>query len=58
MFDPKEVNAEFVVDKVATGQVSLGVFQFSPVSNIPPMLQALFHSYTFTMVHKRNYLAL
>jgi hypothetical protein len=58
MFDPKQIHVGFVVDKVVTGQVSLGVFQASPVSNIPPMLQTLFHSYTFNMVHKRNYSAL
>jgi len=58
MFDPKQVHVGFMVDNMATGRVSLGVFQFSPVSNIPPMHQTLFHSYTFNMVHKRYYLAL
>jgi len=58
MFDPKQVHVGFVVGKVAMGQVSHGVFQFSPVSNIPPVLQTLFHSYAFNIVHKRNYSAL
>jgi hypothetical protein len=58
MFDPKQVHVGFVVEKVAIGQVSFGVFQFSPVSTIPPKLQTLFHSYTFNMVDKRNYSAL
>ena len=58
MFDTKQVHVGFVVDKMAIGQVSLEVFQFSPVSNIPPVLQTLFHSYTFNMLHKKNYSAL
>jgi hypothetical protein len=47
MFDCKQFHVGFVVDKVALGQVSLGVFQFSPLSNFPPMRQTLFHSCTF-----------
>jgi hypothetical protein len=58
MFDPKQVHVGSVVDEVGMGQVSLGVFQFSPVSNIPPMFQTLFHSYTLNIVHKINYWAL
>jgi hypothetical protein len=58
MFDPKQVHVGIVVDKMTIGQVSLEVFQFSPVSNIPPVFQTLFLSYTFNMVHKRNYSAL
>jgi len=37
-FDPISVNARFVVDKVALGQVFLRALRFSPVSNIPPTL--------------------
>jgi hypothetical protein len=38
-FDPGSVHAEFVVDKVALGQVFLRVLRFSFVSFIPPVLQ-------------------
>jgi hypothetical protein len=37
-FDPESVHVGFVVDKVALGQVSPLVFQFSPVNFIPSVL--------------------
>jgi hypothetical protein len=37
-FNPGSVHVEFVVDKVALGQVFLRVLRFSPVSFIPPVL--------------------
>ena len=36
--DSRSVNVEIVVHKVAIGQFFLPVFQFSPVSIIPPLL--------------------
>jgi hypothetical protein len=38
-FDPGSVHVEFVVDKVALGQVFPQVLQFSPVNVIPPLLR-------------------
>ena len=35
---PSPIRVEFVVDKVALGQVFLRVLRFFPVSIIPPML--------------------
>jgi hypothetical protein len=40
-FDPGSVHVEFVVDRVALGQVFPRVFLFSPVSFIPPLLHYL-----------------
>jgi hypothetical protein len=37
-FAPGPVHVGFVVDKVALGQVSVRVIQFSPVGLIPPLL--------------------
>jgi hypothetical protein len=37
-FATRAVHVGFVVDKVALGQVSLGVLRLSPVSIIPPLL--------------------
>jgi hypothetical protein len=37
-FDTGLVHLEFVVDKVALGQVFSPVFRFSPVNFIPPLL--------------------
>jgi hypothetical protein len=37
-FDPGSVHVEFVVDKVALGQVFPRVLRFSPVNFIPPVL--------------------
>jgi hypothetical protein len=37
-FSPRAVHVEFVMDKVALGQVSLRVLRFFPVSIIPPLL--------------------
>ena len=37
-FDPGSVHVEFMVDKVALGQVFLRVLRFSPISVIPPVL--------------------
>jgi hypothetical protein len=43
-FDSKLVHVEFLVDQVAIGQVFLRVHRFYPVSVIPLLLHALFHS--------------
>jgi hypothetical protein len=40
-FDPGSVHVEFVVDKVALGQVFLRVLRFSPVNFIPPVFHYL-----------------
>jgi hypothetical protein len=37
-FDPGLVYVEFVVDKVALGQIFPRVLRFSPVNFIPPVL--------------------
>jgi hypothetical protein len=39
-FDPRPVSVRFVTDTVASGQIFLRVFLFSPVSIIPPMFHA------------------
>jgi len=44
-FDARPVRVGFVVDRVAVGQFSLGLLQFSPVSIIPPMLHTHMHPY-------------
>jgi hypothetical protein len=38
---PRSVHVEFVVDKVALGQVVLRVLRFSPVDIIPPWISTL-----------------
>jgi hypothetical protein len=43
--DPRPVRVENLVDKLALGQVSLGVLLFSPVSIIPLLLHT--HSFTY-----------
>jgi hypothetical protein len=40
-FDPGSIHVEFVVDKVALGQVFPRVLRFSPVNFIPPVLHYL-----------------
>ena len=45
-FDPRPVHVGSVVDRVAVGQFSLGLLQFSPVSIIPSMLHTPLHPYT------------
>jgi hypothetical protein len=37
-FHSRSVHVRFVTNKVAVGQVFLGVLRFSPVSTMPPML--------------------
>jgi len=39
-FDSRSVHVRFVANKVALGQVFLGVLLFSPVSIMPPMLHS------------------
>jgi hypothetical protein len=51
-FNPKPVYVEFVVDKMAVGQVFLQIFGFSPVSTIPPNFRAHLFS------HHQNCVAL
>ena len=43
--NPRSVRVGFVVDKVALGQVFLQVLQFSPISNILPVLHT--HSFRY-----------
>jgi hypothetical protein len=43
-FAPGSIHVRFVVDKVALGQVFLGVLRFYPVSIIPPSLSKLISS--------------
>jgi hypothetical protein len=38
-FAPRAAYVGFMMDKVALGQVFIGVLQFSPVGIIPPLLQ-------------------
>jgi hypothetical protein len=42
-FDVKSVHVRFMTDEVATGQVLLRVFQFSPAITIPPLLHSHLH---------------
>jgi len=44
-FDPRPVHVGYIVGRVAVGQFSLCLLQFSPVRIIPPMLQT--HSFTY-----------
>ena len=44
-FDATSVHGNFVVDKVALGEVFLPEFQLSPVSIIPPLLHT--HSFIY-----------
>jgi hypothetical protein len=37
------LHVKFVMDKVASGQIFLGVLQFPPGSTIPPILHTLNH---------------
>jgi hypothetical protein len=44
-FDSRPVCVGFIVDRVAVGQFSLGLLQFSPVNIILPMLRTHLHPY-------------
>ena len=44
-FDPSPIHLTFVVDKVSLAHVSLPLFQYSPVSIIPPLLHT--HSFIY-----------
>ena len=44
-FDPSSVHTRFVVDRVALGQVVLGILWFSLVSTISLIFHARFHLY-------------
>ena len=42
-FDPRQVHAIFIVDKVKRGQIFLRVLRFSPVNIIPPVPHTQLH---------------
>jgi hypothetical protein len=52
-FAPGSVHMNFVVDKVALGQVLFRVLRFSPVNVIPPLLHI--HSYIIRGMNKGHF---
>jgi hypothetical protein len=50
---PSSVHVEFVMDKVALGQVFLRFLRFYPVKIIPPLLHI--HSYIFWWLHNGTF---
>ena len=57
-FHPKSAHVRFMVDKVALGEVFLGVLRFRSVSIIPPMLRARARTHTHTHTHLHLHVAL
>jgi hypothetical protein len=48
---PGSIHVEFVVEKVALGQVFVPVLRFSPVSIIPPSFSVLIHHLGINSMH-------
>lgn len=48
-FNPRPDHVRFVVDKVASGRVSLLVCRFSPFGVVPPVLHV--HSFIHSLIH-------